>query len=184
MPCPEQAQQYDFFEPRSNDDDKLQTLFSLLLQSRLKPGVYHIEPSILPEKSWCLKTDTLEVKRREAMRSTELSTSQVAEPEASYVAGAGPGYGSTVMQAPRPTRLLLEPRLLTLDELQKLKILSRNPIERLEGSWWQNKQTSSTYGPLNGVQRDYYFAVSPEGQCLWIYQDSPSEDYYLHGYFD
>ncbi|MES2856811.1 MAG: hypothetical protein V4692_13145, partial [Bdellovibrionota bacterium] len=33
VPCPEKESQLDFFEPRVSDSDKLQTLFSLLLQS-------------------------------------------------------------------------------------------------------------------------------------------------------
>ncbi|MES2963137.1 MAG: hypothetical protein V4760_04545 [Bdellovibrionota bacterium] len=52
VPCPEKSHQLDFFEPRTTDQDKLQTLFSLLLQSSIKPGLYEIEASVLPERSW------------------------------------------------------------------------------------------------------------------------------------
>ncbi|MCM2281351.1 MAG: hypothetical protein NDI61_05830 [Bdellovibrionaceae bacterium] len=84
-----------------------------------------------------------------------------------------PEYGASVTNAPRPTRLLRQPRRLPIDELQRLHILTGRPIERLEEGWWHN-----------GPRRDYYFAVSPQGQCLWIYQDLENQEYYLHGYFD
>ncbi len=84
------------------------------------------------------------------------------------------GFAASLPQAPRPTRMLMQPQVLSLGELQKLKILSRNPIERLEDGWWEERF----------MQRDYYFAVSPIGQCLWIYQNRKTDEYFLHGYFD
>ncbi len=87
-----------------------------------------------------------------------------------------PSYGEHVMMSPRPTRLLKEPIFLTVEELQDLKILSSNPIERIEDGWWENRELA--------MNRDYYFAVSNDGQCLWIYQDLQTEEYYLHGFFD
>jgi hypothetical protein len=84
-----------------------------------------------------------------------------------------PEYGLAVMKAPRPTRLLKRPRQLPVHELQKLQLLTEQPVERLEGCWWEEAE-----------KRDYYFAVSPSGQCLWIFQDLETQIYYLHGYFD
>jgi hypothetical protein len=84
-----------------------------------------------------------------------------------------PWYGESVMEAPRPTRMLREPRLIPFDELRRLKILSTSPIERIEAHWWGEC-----------ARRDYFFAVSPDGQCLWIFRDANTEEYYLHGYFD
>lgn len=84
-----------------------------------------------------------------------------------------PHYGAMVMQAPRPTRLLQKPLLLTVADLQRLKILSANPIERLEDAWWETD-----------TRRDYYFAIGSDGQCLWVYQDLRTGEHYLHGYFD
>jgi protein ImuB len=164
IPCPERSQQLDFFEPRTTDQDKLQTLFSLLLQSSLTPGFYRIEPSILPERGWRLVASPSELYRAEK-EETKSPTLAVA-PE--------PRYGESVMRAPRPTRLLRTPKSLTIEELQKIRILTTNPIERLEDAWWEKEHQS----------RDYYFAVSSEGQCLWIYQDPRTEEYFLHGYFD
>lgn len=266
VPCPEKARQLDFFEPRTTDEDRLQTLMNLLTQSSLKPGLYQIEPSILPEQGWRLvshprksydadadagsvvKPASLPARKARraarkarvaheapAIQSTSQSTNQSMsqsmrltgtegahesvslststhssgalsmtarsvgrfEMQPSYPSGAGavaaarelsrmereiaaenavavaPRYGESVMRAPRPTRILRAPLPLALEELQRLKILSRNPIERLEGHWWETD-----------TRRDYYFAVSPEGQCLWIYQDMRTEEYFLHGYFD
>ena len=59
----------------------------------------------------------------------------------------------------------------------------------LENAWWEVTGEASqvqAHGRTNEValKRDYYFAVSSEGQCLWIYQDLTSHEYFLHGYFD
>lgn len=193
IPCPEKSQQLDFFEPRTSDRDKLQTLFSLLQQSQLKPGLYRIEPAILPEHGWRLAGDPDEIEPREVtphLRVAAPSAAYVSEKEwspdtedeeAEYAIASQPYYGASVMQAPRPTRLLNAPVPLTLDELQRIKILSSNPIERLEDGWWES---GAKNGSGLGQVRDYYFALSSEGQCLWIYQDLRTQEYFLHGYFD
>ena len=169
-PVPEKSSQLDFFEPRTTDDDKLQTLFSLLTQSMLKPGLYRIEPSIAPERAWRIASAA-----EHAPALAPVGRETVIGEDERAVAPQ-PRYGEAVMAAPRPTRILRVPEPLTIDELQRLKILSNSPIERLESGWWDNE------GEM--MKRDYYFAVSPEGQCLWIYQDLRNEEYFLHGYFD
>lgn len=223
VPCPEKSQQLDFFEPRTTDFDKLQTLVSLLGQSSVKPGLYRIEPSVLPEKSWQLvnsaqETQTNETKTRLPMETVGapkvpaslLSTAKgyagsvdicsgslgAAGAEARNAIAPAPRYGESVLRSPRPTRLLKKPLPLSIQELQRLKILSSHPIERLETAWWESDDedfegnAESACGRPCGdarsswQKRDYYFAVSPEGQCLWIYQDLRSEEYFLHGYFD
>jgi protein ImuB len=201
IPCPEKESQLDFFEPRVSDSDKLQTLFSLLLQSGVKPGLYEIEPAIMPERGWKIvsepRTSSL-TKPSQKAQQIELPVGVTLHNETSahwtqsfpqenkehaqnYLSVAStPAYGANVTKAPRPSRILPTPLPLTLEELQGLKILSYNPIERLEDAWWEEAR-----GPTGlGMKRDYYFAVSGDGQCLWIYQDLESEEYFLHGYFD
>ncbi len=194
IPCPEKSQQLDFFEPRTSDFDKLQTLMSLMGQSSVKPGLYKIEPSVLPEKSWHLVASPEEAYSPAAQAAPEIPASLVSGSEALAIAPQ-PRYGESVMRAPRPTRLLKKPLPLSIEELQRLKILSNNPIERLESAWWES-DADETDADANGCaeencgrrsswqKRDYYFAVSNEGQCLWIYQDLRTEEYFLHGYFD
>lgn len=222
VPCPEKSHQLDFFEPRTTDQDKLQTLFSLLLQSSIKPGLYEIQASVLPERAWRIVAEpknnegalvATDARRSRANESTNSQTQQRYPQLASggkRVVAAGkkikrksdkaavrnswatlaaqtsepaiapePRYGESVMTAPRPTRVLKSPFPLTIEELERLKILSRDPIERLENAWWEDESENEI-----GSKRDYYFAVSPEGQCLWIYQDLLSDEYFLHGYFD
>lgn len=203
VPCPEKSQQLDFFEPRSTDFDKLQTLLSLLGQSSVKPGLYKIEPSVLPEKSWQLVDSPEEAD----FSSAHLKSAPGHQIPASLVSGSTvgleggvaiapqPRYGESILRAPRPTRLLKNPLPLSIQELQKLKILSSNPIERLESAWWESddaydgggssKESEENCGRRSSWQkRDYYFAVSNDRQCLWIYQDLRTEEYFLHGYFD
>ncbi len=200
MPCEEKAPQLDFFEPRETHKDKLQTLFSLLLQSSAKPGLFELQAAIMPEKSWRMVTTTLEqprVVRPEEMtekrlaksrnsqmtlgfpqgaQARDLATAQLSERSIAYE----PQYGTSVEAAPRPTRLLNEPQALTIEELATLKILSSTPIERLEHAWWDDDVEAQRLS----LRRDYYFAVSSEGQCLWIYQDLMTDEYFVHGYFD
>jgi hypothetical protein len=84
-----------------------------------------------------------------------------------------PEYGTDVMEAPRPTRLLEAPTRLSQAERRAIKILSENPIERLESDWWKD-----------GPSRDYHFAISAQGQCLWIFRNQKDGEWFLHGYFD
>lgn len=192
VPVPEKTRQLDFFEPRTSDNDKVQTLFSLLSQSSVKPGFYRIEPAVMPEQGWRLaatfaeaasgsgRDEDAEEEYPHLISSGHLS---VTEHHPDYE-GEGfavtptPRYGEAVMRAPRPTRILREPMPLSLEELQELKILSSNPLERLEYGWWESEKDQ--YRP----KRDYYFAISAEGRCLWIFQDLRTEEYFLHGYFD
>lgn len=178
VPCPEKTRQLDFFEPRVTDSERVQTLFSLLGQSQLPAGLYRIEPAVLPEQGWRLASSPEE---REIEPDVPLLPRHfsVGEPHKDY-RGDGtaiapqPYYGEALMRAPRPTRILKEPMPLSLVELERLTILSSHPIERLETGWWESKT----------ICRDYYFAVSPEGECLWIFRDPTTEEYFLHGYFD
>lgn len=234
--CPEKSRQLDFFEPRTTDRDKLQTLFSLLSQSALKPGLYEIEPAVMPEQTWRLRTEELpSVVAAKPVAPLQLAWEALALPakltqsaslvseksqayeeqDSSYTnnnspqsaptypqTGLGflqeeslsaplaeheraiaptPSYGENVMMAPRPTRLLVRPRPVAIEELQRLKFLSSQPIERLEDGWWKDSRGEARAGPSG---RDYFFAVSPEGQCLWIFQDHSTGEHFLHGYFD
>jgi protein ImuB len=239
IPCPEQTRQLDFFEPRTTDQDKVETLFSLLLQSKVQPGFYQIEPCIMPEQGWRLSTTApvpesarghennnylpqlTPAHSSSSTLTTALSTDteRTADNEQAIsedkLVQPMPWYGKPVARAPRPTRLLRIPRAISFAELERLKILSSSPIERLESSWWEREEESSRPGsnlplhtsslptagagraatsaaspPLTSAApalpstRDYYFAVSPDGQCLWIFRDPLTNEYFLHGYFD
>jgi protein ImuB len=184
VPNSENSRQFDFFEPRDRDGDKLQILMSLLSQSSIKLGHFEIAPSIVPEKSWRVVNHVplREVPDNHINASLPMKRGRVSETEAAYEAAAPraiapqPMYGTAVLGAPRPSRILNRPLPLTLDELQNMKVLSSTPIERLEAHWWSDEAYR--------MMRDYYFAISDTGQCLWIYQDLRSQEYFLHGYFD
>jgi protein ImuB len=205
IPCEEKAPQLDFFEPRTTHKDKLETLFSLLLQSSVQPGLFELQDAIMPEHSWRMVqessscapagalvrtqnvTDMTKHRNRAALAAgfqmtkgggaypqTTQTSAHVQERSLAYM----PAYGARVSEAPRPSRLLSRPTPLAIEDLERLKILSSTPIERLENGWWEEEIAHSSQ------RRDYYFAVSPEGQCLWIFQDLMTDEYFLHGYFD
>lgn len=180
VPCPEKAPQLDFFEPRETHADRLETLFSLLLQSSARPGLFKLHEAVMPERSWSVVNEAVVRPEEMTIRRQRLLLDQnraaaniVGEKSIAYA----PAYGAPVRIAPRPTRLLNEPIPLATEDLERLKILSSTPIERLENAWWED-------APSLPTKRDYYFAVSPEGQCLWIYQDLETQEAFLHGYFD
>jgi hypothetical protein len=170
IPCPEQTRQLDFFEPRTTDQDKVETLFSLLLQSKVQPGFYQIEPCIMPEQGWRLSTTApvpesarghennnylpqlTPAHSSSSTLTTALSTDteRTADNEQAIsedkLVQPMPWYGKPVARAPRPTRLLRIPRAISFAELERLKILSSSPIERLESSWWEREEESSRPG--------------------------------------
>jgi protein ImuB len=45
--------------------------------------------------------------------------------------------------------------------------------ERIESGWWDE----------HDVARDYYTAIGPHGQRLWIYRDLANGVWHLHGIF-
>ena len=71
--------------------------------------------------------------------------------------------------APRPTRLLGEPRRIPLNPARQ----ALSGPERLVGEWWSE-------GPL---ARDYY-VVPMDGGRAWVFCDLATGDVYLHGWFD
>ncbi len=186
VPHEEKAPQMDFFEPRETHSDKLQTLFSLLLQSSVKPGLFELQQAIMPEQAWTMVNESRRPVRPEDVTiKRQLKQSALLFPQENLVIAEKsiayePKYGETVTAAPRPTRLLQRPMPLTIEDLERLKILSVTPIERLEHAWWDDDDENKR----DSIRRDYYFAVSPEGQCLWIFQDLMTDEYFLHGYFD
>ncbi|MCC7404939.1 MAG: hypothetical protein IT288_11135 [Bdellovibrionales bacterium] len=162
LPCPERVQQLDFWETRNRDRDKLDQLVSLFNQASLTTGFLRPRHDILPEESWELTAEFEEFSPQEDAVEVDGQSFRVK-----------PSYSQHLVHAPRPTRLLKKPRRVSASELRQMHFLSSHPIERLEDSWWEDSRG-----------RDYYFALSPQGQCLWLFFDRLENEYYLHGYFD
>jgi len=160
--CPEKTQQLDFWQPRITDQEKLRTLVSVFNQAQLTSGFLKPESDVWPEDSWDLTAEAEE---------EDLILDDIEVDGDSF--RLKPSYSQFLSDAPRPSRVLNEPEPLSEAKVGRLKFLSQFPIERLEDSWWETSRG-----------RDYYFALSPEGQCLWIYHDKIEDQYYLHGYFD
>lgn len=159
---PEKIQQLDFFEPRDTSEDRWRRLISFANQAEIEMGFLQIEPSHLPENSFSFQTDWPQ----------NFSPKDLVEwsDKAIQVKSV---YAKGLANSPRPSLLLKEPLALSKVMINKLKILTRFPTERIQSSWWKKL-----------TERDYYFALSREGQLLWVYQDLITEDYFLHGYFD
>ena len=161
-PCPEKVQQLSFFEPRVSDQDKLGQLVSVFHQASLTTGFLKPKNEILPEESWEL---TPEFENFESVEDEVTIDGQSFQVK--------PAYSFAVTKAPRPSRLLKKPLRLSRRETDRYKFLSTQPIERLEDGWWETSRG-----------RDYYFALSPQGQFVWVYYDRIETQYFLHGYFD
>lgn len=162
IPCPERIQQLSFFEPRVSDQEKLSQLVSVLNQASLTTGFLRPKDEILPEESWSVTSEFEEYKPVEDDVEIEGQSFQIR-----------PAYSFSLAQAPRPSRLLKKPKRLSTQELDRFQFLSHQPIERLEDSWWENSRG-----------RDYFFALAPQGQFVWLFYDRIETQYYLHGYFD
>ncbi|PIS09917.1 MAG: hypothetical protein COT73_12215 [Bdellovibrio sp. CG10_big_fil_rev_8_21_14_0_10_47_8] len=158
----EKVEQLDFFEPRQTTEDRWRRLVSMAHQAEIEMGFLQVEASHLPESSFSLKSDwPQELISKDLIEWSE----QAVQVRAVYAKG--------LAESPRPSLLLKEPMKLSSIMMKRLKVLTRFPIERIQEAWWKKNQ-----------ERDYYFALSNEGQLLWVYQELGSEKYFLHGYFD
>lgn len=162
IPCPEKIQQMDFWEPRISDHDKLEQLVSVFQQSKLISGFIKPKDELLPEESWEITSQFEEHQTLHDEVEVDGQSLRIC-----------PTYSRSLHESPRPSRLLKKPKRLKPREVQRLDFLSTHPIERIEHGWWDDSRG-----------RDYYFAVSPKGQFLWVYFDRIENEYYLQGYFD
>lgn len=162
VPCPEKVQQMSFFEPRVSDQDKLGQLVSIFNQASLTTGFLHLKDEIMPEESWSVTPEFENYEPVEDAIEVEGQSFQVR-----------PAYSASLSHAPRPSRLLKKPRALSRFEFGRFQLLSTQPIERMEDSWWETSRG-----------RDYYFALSTKGEFVWLFHDRVEDQYYLHGYFD
>jgi len=162
LPCPEKIQQLSFFEPRDREQDKLQRLISVFHQATLTTGFLRPKDEILPEESWAITPEFEDYEPVEDSVDVDGCSFQIR-----------PAYSLNLAQAPRPSRLLKSPKRLTSLEVKRFQFLSQQPIERLEDSWWEDSRG-----------RDYYFALSPRGDFVWLFYDRLTTEYFLHGFFD
>lgn len=77
----------------------------------------------------------------------------------------------------RPLWMLPEPVLLPVEQAYPVhdgRLTLLEGPERLETGWWDD----------DGIMRDYYTAMNPQGLRLWVYRNrSRTPDWYLHGFF-
>lgn len=116
-----------------------------------------------PERAW-IETDASEVLR--ARQRTRLMSSGEA---GSASSGSSPVERPLwLAAAPEPLRCIDgKPRLGD----RVLRVLE-GP-ERIESGWWDGQ----------GISRDYYVALGPAGERLWIFCDRADRCWYLHGRF-
>ncbi|KHD89068.1 MAG: hypothetical protein OM95_05875 [Bdellovibrio sp. ArHS] len=163
---PEKVQQLDFFEPRDNTEDRWRRLISFAKQAQCDMGFLQIEASHFPEHSFRLVTDWPEDFKPQDLVERQEEALQVKSV-----------YAKSLASSPRPALLLDKPLPLSTAEAQKLRFVSSLPSERIESSWWQ-------ISVQDLKNRDYYFALSHQGQLLWVFKDRINSQVYLHGYFD
>jgi len=168
LSAPEKIEQLNFFEPRDLAQDRWQRLISFAQQVNLKIGFLQSLPSQLPEKSFELVSRWPKCYDPQDQIEHEGKAIQVKT-----------SYAKTLSEAPRPSLLLSEPKKLDASMVERLQFLSELPIERIETPWWPESIPS---------ERDYFWALSPKGQLLWIFKNRLSNplqnDFYLQGYFD
>lgn len=163
--APEKVQQLDFFQPRApQQQDQLQAFLSLLKQEQIPVGFLQEQDNIWPEGSFCLSP--------QAPKALRLNSPwHFQEGALRYL----PRHSQGLSLAPRPCYFLKTPRVLLSSEVKQLFFHSSLPLERIQSSWWESQAPGA---------RDYFLASTSEGQKLWIYQDTQTHGYFLHGYFD
>ena len=159
-PLSAHPQQLDFWEPHAQEKENLLRLQSLLHDRKIESGFLKVEPAQLPEKSWALQAEHHEL----PLPVTDFVFENQAHREI-------PVYSEGLNTAPRPTRLLDPPVPVGKKEIQSFRFLHRFPFERLDLPWQK-------------ASRDYWMALSPSQQCVWIYRDLCTSHYFLQGYFD
>lgn len=161
---PEKIEQMDFFEPRDTKEDRWRRLISFAKQSEIEMGFLQVNSSHFPEGTYHFKSDWPE--KFQAKDLVEWSDNN----KAIQIKTA---HAKSLYNSPRPTLLLKDPLKLTQTMLDKIKVLTKFPTERIHSNWWKKWQ-----------ERDYYFGLSNEGQLVWVFRDQESQSYFLHGYFD
>lgn len=116
-----------------------------------------------PERAW-VETEPLEALRARA-RARRASLAAVESAWSLPLRAERPLWLSSTPEplASRAGRPCLRGRALRLLE---------GP-ERIESGWWDGE----------GIARDYYVALGPEGERLWIFRDRADLGWYLHGRF-
>ena len=162
----EKIQQLDFFEPRDTTEDRWRRLISFAKDNHCPMGFLQLQASHFPEDSFRLVTDKPE---------SFIAEDRVKEKDQALQIQRT--YAKNLAKSPRPSLLVNEPQPINPTEVRSLRFISRLPSERIESHWWDlsDKELKN---------RDYYFALSQEGQMLWVFQDRMNSQYYLHGYFD
>lgn len=162
----EKIQQLDFFEPRDNTEDRWRRLISFAKENQCPMGFLQIQASHFPEDSFRLITDKPE---------KFLSQDKISEKDQALKVERT--YAKELAKSPRPSLLMSDPKVLAPHDVKDLKFISRLPVERIDSHWWDLSDKEMK-------NRDYYFALSDDGQMMWVFQDRMTSQYYLHGYFD
>ena len=107
-------------------------------------------------------------------------------PERATQATDWPAAARPASTLPRPLGLLPTP--LAIAEKNgapghegRLRLLTR--AERIESGWWDGGERGDEGGSegLGDVSRDYFVALSEQGEWLWIFRDR--QGWWLHGCF-
>lgn len=116
-----------------------------------------------PECAW-IETDSSDLLRARARARREAGTAFESARDLP-VHGERPLW---LVPAPEPLRCVGGRPRLGGDALRLLE----GP-ERIESGWWDGE----------GIARDYYVAIGPDGERLWVFRDRADRRWYLHGRF-
>lgn len=119
-----------------------------------------------PEHSWQIAADTQLLLTAQSVIQSDRSEIKTAEIKV-------PG-------SPRPAWLLPQPKPLREREGQPFwksaLTLLRGP-ERVSNHWWHGDQSDGVH------ERDYYVARTHEGNLCWIFRETKTHRWFLHGWF-
>lgn len=86
-------------------------------------------------------------------------------------------------------QLLPEPREVLVETVERRDHVV--PVRYRDGQWKQfvsaagpDRISGGRWGDAGGYAREYFRAVTVEGQLIWLFRDGREDRWYLHGYWD
>lgn len=132
-------------------------------QARMTSGFLRPQNDAVPETNW-ETSDEIETILFDDLADDHLSINGQTFHLKSHSAFEG-------NDSPKPTFTMEQPLRLTPARLLHYKFISSMPMEKAEDGGWDTSRG-----------RDYYIAMSPEGEPCWIYLDRIENEHYLYGY--
>jgi len=203
---PEKVYQMDFFEPTDPTGDQWRRLISFCRQMGIEMGFLEAQPSHFPEESFRLSANWPTLYQPQDKVENDRGAIQVKTVYAKALSKSP--RPPLLLKKPKPLSTADLKRMRFVSGVPSERIENEWWVD-WKDRWLEKTakkaaisapNVSSSTPVFNSAQsaspalpavaapaasaRDYYFAISPKGQWLWVFQEHKSKRFFLHGYFD